>query len=157
EHVAWRRYFRAPRRLSYGIDEFDYYPKGTTALLGPRSLFLDAFDAYQPTVDDWHISNDDTALLRWVASRRPINIAPQSRPIYNSRAAVRGSLRHARPRGAVLIDGYLRPGARFSTAIAGVLAATPIVVVVALMRPRLVLPAAVASSVAAGVGVRAAG
>jgi hypothetical protein len=157
EHVAWRRYFRAPRQLAYRIDEFDYYPKGTTALLGPRDLFIEAFDAYEPTVDDWHISNDDTAVLRWVASHHPINIAPHYRALYNSRTTVAGFLQHARHRGAVLIDGYLRPDARFSGAIAVVLAATPFAVVAAVARPRAVIPVAVALSVAAGSGARLAG
>jgi glycosyltransferase involved in cell wall biosynthesis len=157
EHAAWRRYFRSPRQLSFRIDEFDYYPKGTTALLGPRALFLDAFEAYEPTVDDWHISNDDTAVLRWVARHRPINIAPNYRALYNSRTTVREFLAHARHRGAVLIDGYFRPGARFSGAIAVVLASTPLIVIGAVARPRAIVPCAVAYSVAAGVAVRAAG
>jgi glycosyltransferase involved in cell wall biosynthesis len=157
EHVAWRRYFRHPQMMSYGIEEFDFFPKGTTALLGPRALFLQAFDAYRPTVDDWRISNDDTAVLRWVASHRPINIAPEYRAVYNSRTTIKEFLGHARHRGAVLIDGYLRPGARFSEAIAGVLLLTPGVVVAAVRWPRAVMPAAVAVSVGAGVGVRLAG
>lgn len=125
EHIAWRRYFREPRTTSYGIDEFDYYPKGTTALIGPRQLFIDAFDAFAPTVADWRKVNDDTAVLRWVAERTPISISPEYGSTYNARTTVAAFLRHAEHRGTVLVDGYLRPGTRFAVPILVVLAATP--------------------------------
>lgn len=157
EHVAWRRYWRRPSRTWFGIDEFDYYPKGTTALLAPRHVLLDAFDAYEPTVDDQHISNDDTAVLRWVAERYGLNIAPGYSCVYNSRTTLRDFLQHARHRGAVLIDGYLRPGARFSRAIVVVLAASPLGAVAVIRAPRLVVPAAGLASVGAGLGVLAGG
>ena len=112
--------------MSYGIADFDFYPKGTTALIAPRKMLMDAFDAFDPTVDDWHKVNDDTAVLRWVAERVPINISPDYRSTYNARTTVKAFLKHAEHRGTVLIDGYLRPGARFADAIVLVLAATPV-------------------------------
>ena len=126
EHVAWRRYFREPRTMSYGIEAFDFYPKGTTALIAPTALLIEAFDAFDPTVGDWHKVNDDTAVLRWVAERTPINISPHYASTYNARTSLSAFLRHAEHRGTVLIDGYLRPGARFAGPIVGVLAATPL-------------------------------
>jgi len=157
EHVAWRRYWRRPRQVTFDIEEFDFYPKGTTALLAPRDVLLDAFARYEPTVDDLKISNDDTAVLRWVAERHGITIAPGYSCVYNSRTTLPAFLKHANHRGAVLIDGYLRPGARFSQAILAVLVLSPIAAVVALRHPRVVIPGAALASVAAGAGARVAG
>jgi Glycosyl transferase family 2 len=157
EHVAWRRYFTNPRRMSFGIDEFDYFPKGTTALFGPTALLLDAFESFRPTVADWRLANDDTAVLRWVAERVPINIAPDYRCLYNSRTTLPAFLRHSRHRGSVLIDGYLRRGTRFVVPIIVVLAATPVGIVWALRRPRQAVAAAVIGSVGAGAAARARG
>ena len=157
EHVAWRRYWRRPHQVTFGIDEFDFYPKGTTALLAPREVLVAAFAAYEPTVDDLKISNDDTAVLRWVAERHGITIAPGYSCVYNSRTTLSAFLKHANHRGAVLIDGYLHPGARFSQAIVAVLVMSPIAALVALRHPKVVLPGAVLASAAAGAGARVAG
>ena len=157
EHVAWRRYFRRPSTTSFGIEDFDFFPKGTTALIAPRQLLIDAFDAFDPTVGDWHKVNDDTAVLRWVAERTPINISPSYASTYNARTTLPAFLRHAEHRGTVLIDGYLRPGARFAGPIVGVLAATPVGVLLAIRHPLRIAAAAIAGSVAAGVGVKALG
>lgn len=157
EHVAWRRYWRDPRRLTFGLDDFDYYPKGTTALLAPRDVLVEAFANYTPTVDDLHISNDDTAVLRWVAERYGISISPGYSCVYNSRTTLRAFLQHARHRGAVLIDGYLRPGARFSRAIVVVLALSPVGALIVLRRPRWIGPLAALLSVGAGGGARIGG
>ena len=157
EHVAWRRYFAHPQRTSFGIDEFDYFPKGTTALLGPVALLLEAFESFRPTVADWRIANDDTAVLRWVAERVPINISPGYRALYNSRTSLPAFLRHSRHRGSVLIDGYLRPGTRFFVPIIAVLAATPIGIGWALRRPRRAVVVGMVGAASAGLGARARG
>jgi glycosyltransferase involved in cell wall biosynthesis len=157
EHVAWRRYFRHPRRTSFGLDEFDYFPKGTTAFFCPRVLLLEAYKAFVPTVSDPSKINDDTALLRFVAARFPINIAPEYTCLYHARTTLGSFLRHANHRGSVLIDGYLRPGTRFAVPIAVVLALTPIVVALMILAPLFILAACLAGSVAAGLGAAALG
>jgi hypothetical protein len=157
EHIAWRRYHGEPRHLQYGIADFDWYPKGTTALLCPRDLISDAYDAFTPTVANFSKINDDTALLRFVARREPINISPQYACTYHARATLKGFLKHANHRGSVLIDGYLQPGARFSRSISAVLALSPVAALVAMRHPRLALTALASAPVAVGVGARAAG
>ncbi|MFT3853915.1 MAG: glycosyltransferase family A protein [Ilumatobacteraceae bacterium] len=157
EHVAWRRYFRRPRTMSYGLDEFDYFPKGTTALIGPKQLFVDAFDAFVPTVSDWSKVNDDTAVLRWVAARTPINISPLYSCVYNSRTDVAAFVKHANHRGTVLIDGYLRRGARFARPIAAVLAVSPVALWFTVRHPLRAAALGVVGSVGAGTAARAAG
>lgn len=159
EHVAWRRYFKQPRTTSYGIAEFDFFPKGTTALIAPTAMLIEAFDAFDPTVGDWHKVNDDTAVLRWVAERTPINISPEYASTYNARTTFPAFLRHAEHRGTVLIDGYLRPGARFAGPIVGVLLATPFMIWFALRHPLRAVALAIvgsfgATAAAIGLGAR---
>ena len=155
--MAWRRYWKRPRELTFGLDDFDYFPKGTTALVAVRSVLVEAFENYQPTVDDLHISNDDTAVLRWVAEHYGISISPRYSCVYNSRTTLLAFLKHARHRGAVLIDGYLRPGSRFSKAIVVVLAVSPVAAVALVRRPRTVVPLAALLSVGVGTGARVVG
>jgi glycosyltransferase involved in cell wall biosynthesis len=131
EHVAWRRYFRQPRHVCFGIDDFDYYPKGTTALIGERRLLHEAFLSFEPQVDDWHKANDDTAVLRQLAASVGIDISPDYSCTYNARTTVKAFLKHAHHRGAVLVDGYWLEGARFRHAISAFLAASLLVPAVA--------------------------
>lgn len=154
EHIAWRRYFKNPRTMSFGIDDFDFYPKGTTALIAPKHLLQDAFKAFDPTVADWHKVNDDTAVLRWVAERTPINISPNYSSSYNARTDLKAFLKHAEHRGTVLIDGYLRPGTRFAAPILIVLLATPTGIWFLLRHPLRALGLGIAGSTAAFVGSR---
>jgi hypothetical protein len=157
EHIAWRRYFKRPRTMSFGIEDFDYYPKGTTALIAPKALLIEAFDSFDPTVADWHKVNDDTAVLRFVAERTPINISPEYASLYNARATVSAFAKHAEHRGTVLIDGYLRPGTRFAAPILGVLVATPALVWFALRHPVRAALLALAGSAATTFGARSLG
>lgn len=117
EHVAWRRYFKHPRQMKFGEADFDYFPKGTTALIGSRKLISDAFASFVPNIDDWHKANDDTAILRSIAHETGISISPRYSCTYNARTTLREFLRHAHHRGAVLVDGYWVEGARFRHAI----------------------------------------
>ncbi len=41
----WRDYFGDPRTTSFGAEDFDRFPKGTTCFLAPRELLLEAFGA----------------------------------------------------------------------------------------------------------------
>lgn len=135
ETVFWRRYMRRPRTMSFGIKEFDYFPKGTTALIVPRRLFADAIADFAPTVSDWRKVNDDTALLRYAAERTPINISPGYTCVYNARTSLRAFVNHANHRGSVLIDGYLRRGTRLNMPIWAVLVLAPVAVALLILNP----------------------
>ena len=152
EHIAWRRYFKNPRTMSFGIDDFDYYPKGTTALIAPKALLIEAFESFDPTVTDWHKVNDDTAVLRFVAERTPINISPEYASTYNARTTLKAFVKHAEHRGTVLIDGYLRPGTRFAGPILAVLAVTPVAILFTLKHPIKAAALALAGSAATAFG-----
>ena len=45
-HIAWARYFDDPRPTSYGLDDFDHFPKGTGCFVAPRELLLQSMDAF---------------------------------------------------------------------------------------------------------------
>ena len=133
ESIFWRRYMKNPATTSFGLEDFDYYPKGTTALIAPAGLIREAITAFRPTVTDWRKVNDDTALLRYAAERTRINISPQYACTYNARTNLKAFLHHANHRGSVLIDGYLRKGTRLNIPIWGVLLLAPIGLTLSLM------------------------
>ena len=133
ESLFWRRYMKNPTTTSFGLEDFDYYPKGTTALIAPTGLIREAIAAFRPTVTDWRKVNDDTALLRYAAERTRINISPQYACTYNARTNLKAFLHHANHRGSVLIDGYLRKGTRLNIPIWGVLLLAPIGLTLSLM------------------------
>ena len=133
ESLFWRRYMKNPTTTSFGLEDFDYYPKGTTALIAPAGLIREAITAFRPTVTDWRKVNDDTALLRYAAERTRINISPQYACTYNARTNLKAFLHHANHRGSVLIDGYLRKGTRLNIPIWGVLLLAPIGLALSLM------------------------
>jgi glycosyltransferase involved in cell wall biosynthesis len=143
ESIFWRRYMKNPTTTSFGLEDFDYYPKGTTALIAPTSLIRDAIAAFRPTVTDWLKLNDDTALLRYAAERTRINISPQYACTYNARTNLKAFLQHANHRGSVLIDGYLRKGTRLNIPIWCVLLLAPIGLALSLIFWELALGALV--------------
>jgi hypothetical protein len=143
ESVFWRRYMKDPATTSFGLDDFDYYPKGTTALIAPINLIRNAIAAFRPTVADWRKVNDDTALLRYAAERTRINISPHYACTYNARTNLKAFLHHANHRGSVLIDGYLRRGTRLNVLIWLTFAIVPVGLVLGLMLWKLAFAAVV--------------
>ena len=137
ETIFWRRYMVSPSTTSFGLEDFDYFPKGTTALIAPVRLISDAINDFEPTVTDWRKVNDDTALLRYAAERTRINISPQYSCTYNARTSFKAFLKHANHRGSVLIDGYLRRGTRLNIPIWLVLILFPFALVFAIVNWKL--------------------
>ena len=74
--IGWRRYTANPRLVSFGAEEFDYFPKGTTCLVMPRHLLIEAHAEFRPMVGNVKLSSDDTRLLRYVAGKERIWISP---------------------------------------------------------------------------------
>jgi glycosyltransferase involved in cell wall biosynthesis len=114
---AFSAYFADPRTTSFGLDEFDRFPKGTTCFLAPLALMRDALAAYRSAYADERHANDDTPVIRWLAARVPINISPQFRCTYEPRRTARAFVRHAYHRGTVFVDGHGRPSSRFFPAV----------------------------------------
>lgn len=145
ETVFWRRYMNNPKTTSFGLEDFDFYPKGTTALIAPKGLIGDAINSFKPTVTDWKKVNDDTALLRYAAERTRISISPHYSCTYNARTSFKAFLKHANHRGSVLIDGYLRRGTRLNVPIWSVLVVSPFAFVIAVINWKVGLIGSIAA------------
>ena len=136
-HAGFAEYFSSPRTTSFGLEDYDRYPKGTGHFLAPRAWLLEAISEFESRYADTRYSSDDTHLLRAIAARDRIHISPQFASSYRNREALAPFLRHAMHRGTTFFDGFGRPGTRFFPAV---LAAFPLSlggVVLALRRPGL--------------------
>jgi glycosyltransferase involved in cell wall biosynthesis len=155
--VAYRSYYSDPRMVSYGLDDFDRYPKGTTCFLAPREALLDAIANFDSYYTDTRNANDDTSVIRLLASRQPINISPDFACTYRSRDAFVPFVRHAFHRGVVFVDGWGRPGGRFFGVIVAFYPLSALALLLGIRRPRLLAAAAIAApaaGVTAGVALR---
>jgi glycosyltransferase involved in cell wall biosynthesis len=154
--LAWRDYFDHPRTTSFGLAEFDRFPKGTTCFLAPRALLESAFARFRSHYADIRLANDDTPILRAVAAEEPIHISPEFSCVYSPRTTFAGFLRHAVHRGTVFLDGHGTRESRFFPAVAAFFPVSAALALAALRRPRVV-PSALAAcgAAAAAFGVRA--
>ncbi len=112
-HIAWSAYFADPRPASFGLEEFDHFPKGTGCFVAPRALLLEAMDEFKPRVSDWRLVSDDTQLIRWIAARHRIHLSPEFGCDYEPRASVRAFVGNALYRGSTFLDGHGRRESRF--------------------------------------------
>ena len=150
--LAWRDYFDHPRTTSFGIEEFDRFPKGTTCFVAPREQLLAAFDAFRTHYRDVRLANDDTPILRTIAAQTRIGISPQFACTYAPRTTLGRFFRHAVHRGTVFVDGHGTPESRFYPAV---LAFFPLSAALA-FRPRLIpLALAACGAAAAAYGLEA--
>ncbi|HEX6664714.1 MAG TPA: glycosyltransferase family 2 protein [Gaiellaceae bacterium] len=151
--LAWREYFDDPRTTSFGPEEFDRYPKGTTCFFAPRALLASAVASFSTRYADVRLANDDTPVLRDLAARERIGISPRFACVYSPRTTLRHFLRHALHRGVVFVDGHGTPESRFFPVVLAFFPASAALAVAAVRRPTL-LPAAAA---ALGIGAAACG
>jgi glycosyltransferase involved in cell wall biosynthesis len=135
-YAAWRDYLANPRTTSFGLEEYDRYPKGTTCFLAPRLSLLRALDGFHSLYGDLRHANDDTILIRSLAAEQRINISPSFACTYVSRDSWRGFLKHSFHRGTVFLDAYGRPGTRFFMPLMAFFPATVAGGLLAARRPR---------------------
>jgi glycosyltransferase involved in cell wall biosynthesis len=140
--LAWRDYFDNPRTTSFGLAEFDRFPKGTTCFLAPRVLLESAFARFRSGYADIRLANDDTPILRSVAALERIHISPEFACVYSPRTTVAGFLRHSIRRGVVFVDGHGTPASRFFPHVVAFFPLSAALAAISLRRP-LVAPAAV--------------
>lgn len=133
--IGWRRYFKRPLRTSYGLQDFDYYPKGTGFFFVPKKRLLAAMKFFEKSSNDLQFSSDDTLLIRYMAERKDINLSPEFSCLYHGRSTLKGFLKHAYNRGQFFVDGFLRPGTRFFYPLLGVLGISIVVVVALIASP----------------------
>jgi glycosyltransferase involved in cell wall biosynthesis len=155
-HLAWARYFDDPRSTSYGLDEFDHFPKGTSCFLAPKELLLESMAAFRPRVSNWRLVSDDTQLIRWIAGRHRIHISPDFGCDYQPRTNLSAFLRNALYRGSTFFDGHGRRESRFYPVVVAFFPVSAALAVAVLRRP-LVLPIVVVITAggAAAVAARA--
>ncbi len=147
---AFREYAANPRTTSYGLEEFDRFPKGMTCFLAPRDRLLAAMASFRSQYEDPREANDDTPIIRTLAAQGPINISPGFSCLYRSRDSLPAFLRHAYHRGSVFVDGYGQPGTRYFPVIAAFYPASVLALLVTVRRPRIAAAAALAAPLAAG-------
>jgi glycosyltransferase involved in cell wall biosynthesis len=152
--VAWARYFRQPRRTSYGLDEFDHFPKGTSCFLAPRDVLVSAIESFSPRVADWRLVSDDTQLIRSIAARHRINLSPEFRCDYQPRTHLSGFLRNALYRGSTFVDGHGRRESRFFPVVVVFFPLSAALAAVVLRRPT-VLPIIVGATAGAAAATAA--
>lgn len=150
--LFWSDYLAEPRTMSFGTADFDRYPKGTGGFIGPTELLKQAFARFPSYYEDDRYANDDTSIIRWIASTEPINISPQYAGIYYPRTTLRAFVRHAFHRGIFFLDGHGRPESRFFPAAVAFYPVSLVLIPLVIWRPRLAVAAA-ASGVVALAGV----
>jgi glycosyltransferase involved in cell wall biosynthesis len=149
--LAWRDYFDHPRTTSFGAEDFDRYPKGTTCFLAPRDLLLGAMTRFRSRYEDLRDANDDTPILRDLASREAIHVSPEFACSYVPRGSARAFFRHAVHRGVVFLDGHGVPESRFFPTVVAFFPLSGALALLSLRRP-WALPAAAAATGAAAAG-----
>lgn len=107
-YIAWRDYFSNPKDISYGISDFDRYPKGTTCFFIKKSILVEANEWFVKNTKDLKDSNDDTLLIRHIAKGSSINISPSFWCLYHARSKFYPYIKHVFHRGKVFVDGFLR-------------------------------------------------
>jgi glycosyltransferase involved in cell wall biosynthesis len=154
--LAWRDYFDRPRTTTFGIEEFDRFPKGTTCFLAPRELLLSAFERFRTRYADVRLANDDTPVLRELAALHPIGVSPEFACVYTPRSRLRDFVRHSCHRGIVFLDGHGTPESRFFPVVVAFFPASAALAAASLRTP-LLLPAALGATgvAAAAYGIRA--
>jgi hypothetical protein len=151
--IFWSAYYSNPRTLSYGIEDFVKYPKGTTCFLAPRASLLEAYGHFTTKYANARDANDDTSLIEHLARKHRIWISPEFACLYQPRQRLSKFAPHAFHRGIVFVDAYLKPGNPYALAICGFCLGS-IGVMVASARRAWVVPATLlgVSLSAGGVG-----
>src|SRR6266536_2531688 len=147
--LAWRDYFDDPRTTSFGAEDFDRFPKGTTCFLAPRELLESGFRGFRTRYRDVRLANDDTPILRDLAARRRIGISPSFACVYIPRTTLGRFFRHSIHRGAVFLDGHGTRESRFFPVVVAFFPLSAALLVAAVRRPRVAPAAAVAGGLAA--------
>ncbi len=140
-YIAWRKYFSDPRDISYGIEGFDDYPKGTTCFFIKKETIIKANDWFLKNTKNLKTSNDDTLLIRHIAEDHSINISPEYWCLYHARSSMKQYLKHVYHRGKVFVDGFLRnDGNRFYYPLIGFLLLSVGISILILIKPTILLP-----------------
>jgi glycosyltransferase involved in cell wall biosynthesis len=154
--IAWRDYFDHPRTVSFGLAEFDHFPKGSGCFVALREVLIDAFDAVPARYADVRYANDDAPMLRKIAAASGIHVSPSFAADYVPRASLRTFLRHSFHRGHVFLEGHGRRESRFFPYIVAFYPLSLALAFELVKRPRALPFALIATSAGAGTIARSA-
>lgn len=143
--IGWRRYISNPTLVSFGAEDFDAYPKGTTALLIDRDYFIELAESFESLYDVQNLSSDDTRLLRRAATERRIWLSPAFAFTYHGKAGIRGFRRQAYFRGTTFVDGYLGQSRALGAALIGATVGGLGLLVLTVVSPWVGIPALAAA------------
>ena len=146
--IAWRRYFANPRNVSFGLEEFDFYPKGTTCFFVKTQLLRSAVANFKTEAVDFKKANDDTLLIESIANQTKIHISPKFSCTYYARGTLKKFLIHAFHRGQVFVDGFLKPGNRYYYPLIGFILGSIALLAGVIIYPKLLLFALLAMPLA---------
>ena len=155
--VWWRDYFRNRTSVTFGPDEFDRYPKGTTAFLAPTQLLRDAAAGFESHFDDRALASDDTRLLRAVAAVERIHLSPDVMCRHHVKSGRKAWARQCYYRGTTFVDGYLEDPSRAGGLLAGVVGVGTLGLLAVVVAPRRAAAGAVLGCVATASVTRWAG
>lgn len=147
--IGWRAYFAQPRRLSFGPEDFDRYPKGTGAFCAPVTALQRAASGFSSLYEDATFASDDTKLLRNVASDLRINMDPGFAVDYHGRDSASRWAKQVLFRGTTFVDSYVRTPRQAAVIGAGLAVVVPAAVVALLRWPMATVGAMAAGSAAA--------
>lgn len=134
--LIWRRYLDKPRLVGFGIEEFDYYPKGGTCIVAPKSRLLDSYKQFNLNQNLKH-SSDDIPLLRAMSAKTKIWMSPKFSCFYRARTGLNQFIPWVYSRGKLFTDGHLRRESRFAKYIILLIVAPIIYVIVSIVQPWL--------------------
>lgn len=156
-YFAWRDYLANPRTTSFGLAEYDRYPKGTGCFIAPRTALLRAIADFRSLYEDLRFSSDDTVLIRSIAAEQRINISPGFSCTYVARDSATTFVRHSFHRGTTFVDSFGRRGTRFFPVVLAFFPASIACLVLLLRRPRTAIALAAGALLALGGGAAAGG
>lgn len=155
--VGWRRYFADPRPVTFGIEDFNAYPKGTGAFAAPRATILEAAGGFTSLFEDQSLASDDTKLIRGIAESRRIHIDPGFSCLYHGRNTARKWLQQGYRRGTTFVDGYVGSRGRAGGLLAMLAAVAAVGLALLRRKPLATLAAVLLGSGAAGVATSRSG
>lgn len=139
EHIAWRKHFRGPRRISVPVEELDFHPVGTTMFGAPRDWLLEEIRILESTWVNFKEISDDTRLIRELALRAPLQYSTEFSCTYNPRTSRKAFINHAFHRGKVFVDGHLRKHGRYVMPYIVLMLSQIIFLVFAILQPAMTL------------------
>lgn len=135
---GWREYLTNRRPVSFGLDDFDRFPKGTGMFLAPREVWLEAYaDSGLDEAAPGAVVSDDTRLLRALAAKHRIWLHPEFEGVYFSpRTSLPQFMSNARYRGETFVDSYWESPSVVGRATRALPAAAAVALLVGGLAPR---------------------